>query len=95
MNEDKVKELLEELKDGINNPRIIVPTFDGSDDEEIENDKLLSPNDCKVLLDYITKLQNNWNELKKYIDENKLVLQNPQILDFYLKMQELEQVKDE
>ena len=36
------------------------------------------------------QLQNNWNELKKYIDKNKLVLQNPQILDFYLKMQELE-----
>lgn len=47
------------------------------------------------LYELVKQLQNNWNELKKYIDKNKLVLQNPQILDFYLKMQELEQGKDE
>lgn len=41
------------------------------------------------------KLKNTWKELKNYIDNNKRVLQNPQILDFYIKMQELEQRKDE
>lgn len=31
-----------------------------------------------------------WSEFKKYIDKNKMVLNNPQILDFYLKMIEKE-----
>lgn len=41
------------------------------------------------------KLEDNWNELKKYIDKNKLILNNPNILDFYMKMQELEKGKSE
>lgn len=68
MNE-KVKELLEELKDGAENPTVIYPTFDGSDEEKFENDKLLTPESCKLLFNYITKLQNNWNGLKKWLKE--------------------------
>lgn len=68
MNE-KVKELLEELKDSAKNPTVIYATFDGSDEEEFENDKLLTPESCKLLFNHITKLNNNWNELKKFVDE--------------------------
>lgn len=41
------------------------------------------------------KFENNWNELKEYIDKNKLILNNPNILNFYIKMQELEKGKSE
>ena len=32
---------------------------------------VLNPEDPKIIYDYITKLQNNWNELKKWLEENK------------------------
>ena len=67
MNEE-VKELLKELKDSVDYPKVIVPTFDGSDEEEMDNDKCFTPNNCKVLLNYIEQLQNNWNELKKWLE---------------------------
>lgn len=67
--EEKIKEIVEELKDGKENPTFIYPTFDGSDEEEFENDKLLTPSSCTLLFDYITQLQNNWNELKKLLKE--------------------------
>lgn len=41
-------------------------------------------------IDELLKCKNNWNELKKYIDKNKLILNNPNILDFYMKIHELE-----
>lgn len=69
MKEDKLKEILEELKDGKENPTFIYPTFDGSDEEEFENDKLLTPSSCTLLFNYITQLQNNWNKLKKWLEE--------------------------
>ena len=67
--EEKIKTLKEELRDSAENPTIIYPTFDGSDEEEFENDKLLTPISCKILLEYITQLENNWNELKKWLEE--------------------------
>ena len=69
--EKKIKEILEELKDGKENPTFIYPTFDGSDEEEFENDKLLTPSSCTLLFDYITQLETNWNELKKWLEEEK------------------------
>lgn len=49
------------------------------------------------LVEYVMKLENNWNELKKWLEENKYamsckVLVAEEILN---KMQELEQGKDE
>jgi hypothetical protein len=67
--EKKIKEIVEELKDGKENPTFIYPTFDGSDEEEFENDKLLTPSSCALLFDYITQLETNWNELKKFVQE--------------------------
>ena len=98
MNEEKVKELLEELKDSIDYPKIIVPTFDGSDEEEMDNDKCFNPNQCKVLLDYIKQLQNNWNELKKWLEEEYKYVPTyycRMIKIISNKMQELEQGKDD
>ena len=54
---DEVKKILEQLKDSIEYPKIDVPTFDGTDYEYIDNDTLLEPEKCKLLLNYITNLQ--------------------------------------
>lgn len=67
---NEIKKILEELKDSTENPTVIYPTFDGSDEEKFENDKLLTPESCKLLFNYITQLETNWNELKKYAKEN-------------------------
>lgn len=66
MNKD-IKEKLEELKDSIDYPKI-----DETDEEEIDNDKLFSPSDCKVLLDYIEQLKTRQSiveEKYKIVDE--------------------------
>ena len=54
---EEVKKILEQLKDSIEYPKIDVPTFDGTDYEYIDNDTLLEPEKCKLLLNYITNLQ--------------------------------------
>ena len=35
------------------------------------------------------KLKTNWNELKKYIDNNKMILNNPHIFQYYLIQEEI------
>ena len=98
MNDERITEILEELKDSIDYPRIIVSSYDGSDDEEIDNDKCFTSSKCKVLLDYIEQLQNNWNELKKFVEEKMSDYEHKEASNFYVvfeKMQELEQDKDE
>ena len=104
MNED-IKELLKELQDSVDYPKVIVPTYDGSDEEEMDNDICFTPNKCKVLLNYIGQLQNNWNELKKWLEEELEILKSRNCYDrknliivietVLNKMQELEQGKDE
>ena len=95
MNEEKVKELLEELKDSIDYPKIIVPTFDGSDEEGMDNDKCFNPNQCKVLLDYIKQLQNNWNKLKQWLEHHWQENQDIWFVKIIGKMQELENDNNE
>lgn len=34
-------------------------------------DYMLTPDDIELLLDYIKKLQNNWDKLKKWLEEEK------------------------
>lgn len=48
------------------------------------------------VIDYVEQLQQKVNQLETtcnnlidYLDKNKLVLQNPNILDFYMEMKEL------
>lgn len=41
------------------------------------------------LLDYINQLEIICNNFMDYLDKNKLVLQNPNILDFYWEMKQL------
>lgn len=46
----------------------------------------------------VEKLQNNWNELKKWLEEKMSVYEHKEASNFYVvfeKMQELEQGKDE
>lgn len=73
--------------------------------------KLLNPIEVNEIMDYITKLQNNWNELKKWLEEQKEFLENIPTFTLEIthnhfgmvgaykntlgKMQELEQGKDE
>lgn len=54
---EEIKEILGRLQDSVNYPKIDMPTFDGSDSEYINNDTLLEPSKCKLLLNYITNLQ--------------------------------------
>ncbi len=37
----------------------------------------------------IDKLMANWNLLEKYLDENKMILNNPSIFQFYLIQKEI------
>ena len=56
----------------------------------------------KLLIDYIDKLQNNWNELKKWLEDNRYdknyesyrIEDYTKYRDVLNKMQELEQGKD-
>lgn len=41
------------------------------------------------LKDIINKLNTNWKEFEKYLDNNKLVLNNSNILQFYLIQKDL------
>lgn len=60
---DEIKEILDKLKDSVDNPIIDVPTMDGTDSEPMGNTVLLEPNESKILLDYITNLQEENKEL--------------------------------
>lgn len=92
---EEIKEILDRLQDSVNYPKIDMPTFDGSDSEYIDNDTLLEPSKCKLLLNYITNLQkeldqykNNWKELKKEMNRDDLsYIETQFVLD---KMKELE-----
>ena len=53
--------------------------------DEIEN--LQKENN--QLKDRINKLNTNWKEFEKYLDNNKLVLNNSNILQFYLIQKDL------
>lgn len=67
-------------------------------------DKTITTDFANEVIDYIHKLQNNWNELKKWLEGYLKLLDNP---DYYEEtmfelikkiideMQELEQGKDE
>ena len=69
---ENAKEILDKLKDSVDNPIIDVPTYDGSDSEPMNNIALLKPNACKQLLDYITNLQQLYeNALKVNQNEQK------------------------
>lgn len=71
---EEIKEILDKLQDSINYPKIDMPTFDGSDSEYIDNDTLLEPSKCQLLLNYVTNLQKENEKLK---DELKYTI--PQV----------------
>ena len=77
---EEIKEILDQLKDSIEYPKFEMPTFDGSDFDYVDNDTLLEPDKCKILLDYINNLQNQLQqkeniikEVREYINDNVMV----------------------
>ena len=66
---NEIKAILDRLKDSVDYPIINVPTFDGSDEEPMDNCQCLTPSDCKLLLDYITNLQQENERLNKRVKE--------------------------
>ena len=60
--------------------------------------KLLNPIEVNEIMDYMTKLQNNWNELKKHLEKQIIDSKAGSSQQYYFNtiykyMQELEQVK--
>lgn len=64
-----IEEILKQLEDSIKEPVLIGDDYYTGEGWETPNFFCLDPttNDCKVLYEYITKLNNNWNELKKWL----------------------------
>lgn len=50
--------------------------------------------ECIEKQNYINQLETICNNFMDYLDKNKLVLQNPNILDFYWEMKELARGKE-
>ena len=63
--------------------------------DTIKGEEHLGENLKEQCVDYIEQLQNNWNELKKWLEENWQQSQDIWFVKIINKMQELEQVKDE
>lgn len=85
MNED-IKNIILRLKKTLENYEKI---------GQLSDDSVYSmfPTENKLLLDYITQLQNNWNELKKWLEEKMSVYEHKEASNFYVvfeKMQELQ-----
>jgi len=70
MNND-IKEILDNLQDSIDNPTYELRIFGIKDYETVDNDYCLTPDKCKVLLDYITNLQDRIDKALEFIDGYK------------------------
>lgn len=92
MNED-IEKILNQLENSIKEPVFLGEDYYTGEGWEEPNFFCLDPttNDCKTLFNYIEQLQNNWNELKKWVDSicfyDTDTITYEQISD---KMQELE-----
>ena len=69
MNDEKIEKILSKIKNtvGENNYKLAL-AITGHRPGKIR-DVVMSSKDGELLLEYITKLQNNWNELKKWVKE--------------------------
>ena len=63
--------------------------------DTIKGEEHLGENLKEQCVDYIEQLQNNWNELKKWLEENWQQSQDIWFVKIINKMQELEQGKDD
>lgn len=99
MNEERITEILSKIKNtvGENNYKLAL-AITGHRPGKIR-DVVMSSKDGELLLEYVTKLQNNWNELKKWLESKGTSTkeENDALCYFYTynKMQEMEQGKDE
>lgn len=77
MNKEEIlKNILEELQDAVDYPRVWFPTMDGTDEEEMANDKYLEVDKCKVLLAYIKQLQQENKQLKEELEKADSITQS-------------------
>lgn len=69
MSEDRITEILSKIKNtvGENNYKLAL-AITGHRPGKIR-DVSMSSKDGELLLEYITQLQNNWNELKNWLEE--------------------------
>ncbi len=99
---EEIKEILDKLRETADYPKLNYSSYDKSYNETIDNVAMIKSFACKQLLDYITNLQqelnkykNNWEELKKWLDEiindDRLSAPNASTLMYALnKIKELE-----
>ena len=71
MNNEEIEKILSKIKNtvGENNYKLAL-AITGHRPGKIR-DVVMSSKDGELLLEYITKLQSNWNELKKWLEEQK------------------------
>lgn len=71
MNED-IEKILNKLENSIKEPVFLGEDYYTGEGLEEPNFFCLDPttNDCKTLFNYIEQLQNNWNELKKWLENS-------------------------
>lgn len=103
MNDEEIEKILSKIKNtvGENNYKLAL-AITGHRPGKIR-DVVMSSKDGELLLEYITKLQNNWNELKKWLEEEIDYCSGTDDMDFIsmknayestmLEMQELESDK--
>ena len=88
-----IKSILDDIKFFIENPKSYELLY--SKNDEIHNEYALSEKEGKLLLEYITKLQNNWNELKNWLVAREFSYGTRiNIQEVLNEMQELEQGSD-
>ena len=65
-----IEEILKQLEDSIKEPVVVGEDYYTGEGWETPNFFCLDPttNDCKILYEYINKLQNNWSELKNKLE---------------------------
>lgn len=71
MNNEEIEEILDNLKDSVDNPTYEQRIYGSEDYEIVDNDYCLTPNKCKILLDYITDLQEENERKDRHINQLK------------------------
>ena len=80
---EEIKEILDELRETADYPKINYSSYDKSYNETIDNVAMIKSFGCKQLLDYITNLQQEIERLNNIIDELEKYIHNELVLDFY------------
>lgn len=76
MKDDEIKEILDKLRETADYPKLNYSSYDKSYNETIDNVATIKSFACKQLLDYITNLQHENEELKEGYCELKVKCNN-------------------